>query len=378
MKLIYIYLFYTISCIVINFNVAEGDKIVTIQKDKSYPKKSLANLKTETFYIPLETNKDVLLDIGAHVYFVSDTKLLITNWKRGDVYIFDWNGRIVSRFNQKGGNGYLFINYAVYDEPKKEIYILDKIGKKIFVYTETGVLKRTLKHPANLNLTKIYNFDGESLLVYHEHMYEKMTQRQPYMIISKANGQILSKLDFFIDKVNPTTITTDKGFFSVKTSSGNCKFGNEYFLANICSDTICFLSQDKSLSKIFVQSPSVFADSHLITTIALKTDDFIILNIYPYDLMRSYKDNINGKQALPYVKDKNILFNLKNQQIYECMDFHNATIDVDIPQNMSVELLSAYRLKQRLEKGDLEGKLKEIAKEVDVTDNPVIKITKFK
>lgn len=361
-----------------NLNLGESDKIVTIQKDKSYPTKSLADLKTVTSYIPLETNKDVLLDIGAHVYFVSDNKFLITNWKRGDVYIFDWNGRIVSRFNQKGGNGYLFINYAVYDEPNKEVYILDKIGKKIFVYTETGVLKRTLKHPANLNLTKIYNFDGESLLVYHEHQYGELTQRQPYIIISKTNGQIMSKLNFFIDKVNPTTITTDKGFFSVKISSGNCKFGNEYFLANICSDTICYLSQDKSLSKLFIQSPSVFAENRLVTTIALKTDDFIILSVYPYDLKGAYKDNINGKQALPYVKEKTMLFNIKNRQIYECTDFHDATNDVDIPQNMSVELVSAYWLKQKLEKGDLNGKLKEIAKKVDINDNPVVKIVQFK
>ncbi|TDN98950.1 6-bladed beta-propeller [Sunxiuqinia elliptica] len=378
MRLLSIFFLLSISLTVSSQNQLTNNKIFTVEKDKSYPKISLDDLEKETFYIPLETSKEVLLDVGAHVYYVSDKEILISNWKRGDVYIFDWNGKIVSRFNQKGGMGYLFINYLAYDEQKQEVFILDRAKKNILVYSKVGVLKRTLKYPANLYLNNIYNFDDEALLVYHQHQYEDLSQRQPYLFISKTDGQIISKANYFIDKVNPTSVATDKALFTTKTSIGNCKFGNEYFLASICSDTISVLNHNQEVSKLFVQSPGIFADSRLVTTVTLNTNDFIILSYYPYDAKRTYRDQLNGKKPPRYVEETNLLFDFKEQKFYECTDFKYAAYNVDIPSNMSVRLIKAYRLKKWLDDGDLEGELKEIAKKVDMNDNPVVQITRFK
>ncbi len=76
-------------------------------------------------YIPLETNKEVLLDRSARIFHVSDSKILVTNKIRGEVFIFDMDGKAVSVFNVKGGLGVVLITFVVYDEPNNEVFVLD-------------------------------------------------------------------------------------------------------------------------------------------------------------------------------------------------------------------------------------------------------------
>lgn len=74
MRLLSVLLLLSVSLAVSSQNQLTNNKIFTIEKDKSYPKISLDDLEKETFYIPLETSKEVLLDVGAHVYYVSTKK----------------------------------------------------------------------------------------------------------------------------------------------------------------------------------------------------------------------------------------------------------------------------------------------------------------
>jgi len=51
---------------------------------------------------------------------------------------------------------------------------------------------------------------------------------------------------------------------------------------------------------------------------------------------------------------------------------------IDTPQNTAVRSIQADILVERLENGELDGKLKQIAETIDEEDNPVVEIIKFR
>ena len=368
-----------------NDNIKSRQKIPVLDKEKQYPKKSF-DLEAEETYICLETSKDVLLDRDAHIYYVSDKRILITNALKGDVFIFDMDGKVLSHFNQKGGYGYVFLNYALYDEPNKEVFIADHISKKIVVFTEEGVLKRTLRLPSEMNITEIYNFDKNTLLAFHEHHSGRQTQEKPYLFISKEDGSILSRLNITTNKANPRVLMTGSftskntysgtSYVSKNNYSGSCKFGQNFILANMSCDTIYLLKQDKTLTRLFVQYPTVFSDSPVITSVGMVTDDFVIFSVFPYDL-KEIRRNANKKQE-GNAPVKFLLYEYKTGQFFELEKRRYWAEKVDVPINTSVELMQPYALKAWLKRGYLKGELKEIATKVNITDNPVVKINKFK
>jgi len=357
--------------------------IPVIDKTKNYPKKAFDREVEET-YIQLETRKDILLDKDAHVYYVSDKRMLFINRQQGDVFIFDMNGKAISHFNEKGRDGYSWIDFALYDEPNKEVFIVDNISKKIFVYSENGARKRALIIPRSMHILEISNFDENALLAFHEHQYGQLKHKQPYFFISKKDGTIFSWLNITTNKVNPRVLNVSNGnsgtMYSITTNgSGNCKFGQEFILANMSSDTIYRLKPDKTLIPLFVQTPSVFSEPLLIASVRMITDDFVTFYIYPYDLKKVRKESESGEMPKGYsTEGKHLMYEFKSGQFFE-LEYNIYTADkCEVPANTSVEVMYPYIMKKWLEKGRLKGKLKEIAKKVDENDNPVIQIAKFR
>lgn len=346
-------------------------KVIVIDKEKSYPEKKL-ELKTKESFVRLETKKGFLLGQDAHIYHISDKRMLITNALNGDVFIFDMNGKAVSHFNQKGGNGYAYLKYALYDEPVGEVYIVD-ITKKICVFSETGALKRTLHLPSSTDITEIYNFDENTLLAFNEYQYGPIQEKQPYLFISKKDGKILSRLNITTNKATPRVLITDngKGAYTIGNNfSGNCKFGNEFILSNMSCDTIYLLKQDKSLTPLFVQTPSVFAEHPVMTRVGMITDDFIVYSTYPYDVKST-------KKLPPDGGVKFFMYEFKTGQFYSLKKMDYWAEKIDIPRNMYVEICEGYLLKEWLKRGYLKGEMKKLAEKVNVNDNPVVWINRF-
>ena len=351
-----------------NGNDDKTKKIPILYKNKEYPEKSL-KLEKEVTYIPLETTNDILLDKDAHIYYVSDTQMLISNKNKGDVFFFNMSGKATSHFNRKGGNGYWSIKSIAYDEKSKEVYVLDTpSAKRIFVYTEKGELKRSLQLPRNTYFIKIYDFDENSLLALHENMNNIVSQSQPYMFISKEDGSVLSKVNISIDKVNSTvSYDANKSVWSMWTSRGpdNCKFGQEYILANMSSDTIYMLKQDKTLTPVFVQYPSVFSEPKRSVKVGMKTDNFIF-----FVVSSMYSSSTNSQH---------LIYDFKSGEFFKYDSRISIGVqDVDISKNTGVTLIEAVDLKEGLEKGVLKGELKKIASKIDIEDNPVVELEKFK
>ena len=165
----------------------------------------------------------------------------------------------------------------------------------------------------------------------------------------------------------------------ISNRSGSCKFGKEFILTNMSCDTIYLLEQDKTLTPLFVQSPTVFSDPPLVTSVGMKTDDFMTFCVYPYDLKKIRREYESGnKQNGSNGGLKFLMYEIKNGQFFELEKYKYWDEKIDVPANTSVELLSPYIMKIWLKQGYLKGELKEIATKVNATDNPVVKIAKFK
>ena len=144
------------------------EDLPVIDFSKEYPQKEICLQDiAESEYIPLETTGDILLGDWPVISYTSDKFIFIHEFRRGDMYIFDRNGKICAHFNHKGGSGqeYPYIGEAgtIFDEKNNEIFVCTHT---IQVYSLTGEHKRTLK--INTDRKKVYNFDNESLLVYDD------------------------------------------------------------------------------------------------------------------------------------------------------------------------------------------------------------------
>ncbi|KJF45683.1 6-bladed beta-propeller [Draconibacterium sediminis] len=351
--------------------------IPVIDKNKSYPKTDFTP-QVETKYIPLETSKDIILGAGADVYTLTDKHIFIADILEGDVFLFDMNGKAISHFNGKGGLGYTRLAYAFYDEKNSEIFVLDKIGQKVVVYSEDGTYLRSFRMPKNLKIVRIDNFNDELLLIFHEHAMGTVLpeEKNPYMLISKKDGLLESKLNIHLENANPRYLLSNNICYSLYFhENGNCKFGNEFILSNMSSDTIYYLSENKTLTPLFVQKPTVFSDSPQICGIVTKTDKFMVISIYPYDL-KVEKERADNNEPMNY-EVRFILFDIETGKLSQLKNWKYIAKEIDAPENTNVKLWQAYKLVERYKLRLLQGELKEVASHLKIDDNPVIEITKF-
>lgn len=360
-------------------NMGEKSNLPVIYKEKSYSEFQY-DLEVDIKYVPLETSRDILWGRGAHIYYISDSLILVTNWWNGDVIFFNMNGRAVSHFNQKNGLGYNRIDYAVYDNDSKEVFIMDKVLRKIVVFTREGVLKRSFKMPKNLTFARIENFNSNLLLAWHEHAMGPLEpeQRNPYVLISKKNGNIVSKLNIYLEEANPRYLMSGNTCYTLGNSAmGNCKFGNEFYLNNMSMDTIFLLDHDKILTPVFTQYPSVFSALDLRVGVVTVTNNFIVFSVYVYDLEEEKKRSESGQSINGKDRTKFVLFDKSTNQFYKLRKWQYVANDIDAPENTSVNVLQSYDLLEKYNLGILKGEIKDIASKRRIDDNPVIQITKF-
>ena len=53
-------------------------------------------------YVTLETREDILIDRGRRLVHFSDKRIVMINFRFGDIFVFDGSGKIISSFNRMG------------------------------------------------------------------------------------------------------------------------------------------------------------------------------------------------------------------------------------------------------------------------------------
>jgi hypothetical protein len=372
-----------LSIVAIPSLIAQNNKpLPVLDKTKSYPPKKL-EFETQIRYVALETSKDVLMDGTCGLRYASDDKLIFSDEIRGDVFIFNTNGKILSSFNQKGGLCYTFITFVAYDEKQNELFILDSVRKKIFVFSETGTLLRSFSTPQKTNVQEIYNFDDETLLAFDEDRYGSNQPTKPYFYLAKNDGNLTAYVDIEVEKTNPGSFVEDLGknearsYVFSHSAADNCKFGNEFILSNKSMDMVYLLKQDKNLIPLFTQIPSVHSEHPTAASVGMMTDRFFKICVSDYDIKEGVKIMKAGGRWKP--KFKNFILDRNTGEFFQDTNYKEFTVHkIDIPKSRDYFLMQAVNLVKANQQKKLEGELKVVASKLDIGDNPVLKIQTFK
>ena len=354
-------------------------KIPILDKSKSYPSLEL-ELQTQDKYVQLETSREILLGQNCGLKYASDNRLLFSDEYNGDVFIFDINGKIYSKFNQKGGLGYTTITSIAYDENKRELFILDRVSKKIYVFSENGALLRSFKTPQETFIAEIYNYNESTLLAFDENLIGSDNPTKPYIYISKDNGIIIGYVNITVKKVNPSQYIENinkneaRAYTFMHTGiPDNCKFGNDFILANKSMDTVYVLRQNKTLEPLFTQIPSVHSTHTSAASVGMYTDNYLQICVSDYDVMEAIKVMNSGKTWSP--KFKHYILDRKTGEFYKDSNKGRYTVSkVDAPLNHAYSVIPAMVLLEKNKLGKLNGELKNIASNITINDNPIVVI----
>ena len=232
-------------------------------------------------------------------------------------------------------------------------------------------------------------FDDDAFLVYDESdLFQNSYKEKPYMFMSKNDGSIVSTLDISMPvrywnriiveveangqtAITPLTISTPN----------NRYYGNNLLITDNSSDTIYLLTKNKELEPLIVRTPSVHSsEPRIVLTHQFATDKFILLYKIPLDF--------EAKKNNRSITITELMYEFKTGETSE-VSFVNDDYPsrawwedpfmyADLPQNMSAMLIQMSRLKKADEEKQLKGELRELVKTIDVEDNPILMIVKFK
>ncbi|WP_321347863.1 6-bladed beta-propeller [uncultured Draconibacterium sp.] len=363
-------------------NTQSDKHIPVLDKSKSYRSKEF-EFQAQYKYVLLETSREVLLGENCKLKYASDNRLLFADEYGGDVFIFDINGKIYSKFNQKGGLGYTSITSIIYDETKNELFILDRIRKKIYVFSEKGALLRSFKTPEETFIAEIYNFNDSTLLAFDENLIGTDKPTKPYFFISRNSGNIIGYVNITVEKVNATqfmeSISKNESLsysFIYTGIPDNCKFGNDFILSNKSMDTVYVLRADKSLEPLFTQIPSVHSEHTTAASVGMFTDKYLQICVADYDISAATKTMKSGKTWNPpfklYILDR------ETREFYRDSEKGKYTVHkTDTPLNHAYSVMPAIILKEKNKLGRLKGELKTIASKITINDNPVVEIIQW-
>lgn len=363
-----------------------ADELITIDVTAEYPEKELILQDfMDVEYIPLDNSDEyitqgVVKAIGKNHIFVANRNF------DGDIFIFDRKGKGVNKINRKGRSGeeYNYMYNIVCDEKNQELFVTDLSQNKLLVYDFEGNYKRALPYKDGCKFINIQNFDQDHLICSNEYFSSDPTA-SPIHIISKQDGSIIATPDIKYGEKKSATMRIDSDdqnttFVMIPpTLFPILPFGEDRILLEISSDTVYRYSADHSIKPFFVRTPSIHAmNPEVFLFTSLFTDKY-----YFIEAVRKEYD-FNLKKGFP---STNLVYDTNDKQIYTYKVYNDdftTQDEVNLKSRplggdiLSWQTLEAYKLIEAYEKGELKGRLKEIASTLEEDSNPVIMLLKSK
>ena len=364
------------------------DDLITVDVTKSYPKKELILQDfMDVEYIPLETS-DEFLTQGV-ILAIGKKYIVIKNFGRdGDIYIFDRHGKGVKKINRMGQapEDYSFINSIILDEEKNEIFVHDYSPSKILVYDLYGKFIRSFKYNNDddtLKYSGLQNYDREHLIGYDASVNYHEARQFYHFIISKQDGSVIRKIQVPFKEKKTTLVRGQEGevtYTSFVIFHSIFPYQDNWILAQPASDTIYRFLPDNSLIPFIVRTPSIQSmNPEIFLSAELLTERYYFM----IAMGKNGKFLNNGAVSFPQTQ---LVYDRQENSIFEYTlyndDFSNKKrIGIGEPLNSEIAFwkrLEAYQLVEAYEKGELKGRLKEIAAKLDAESNPVIMLVKYK
>jgi hypothetical protein len=364
------------------------DDFITVDVSKSYPEKELILQDfMDVEYIPLETTDDFLTQ--GVVMAVSTEIILVKNrFNDGDLFVFDRkNGKGLRKINRRGQGPeeYLSISEIVLDEDNNEMFVIDNGGRKILVYDLYGNFKRSFNVTGADFYVNTYNYDQDHLISHIRGFniddYTSIAH-SCHIIISKHDGSITREISIPFDEIKNQVVRWGEDYAMPMPAATYQIIPNHgsWVLMETSSDTVYHYAPDDNITIPFiVRTPSIHSMNppEIFLIPSMLTDSY-----YFFRTLKLEWDSTTGRgfpaPELMYDKRVNTIFKPKvyngdfsNQRLY----MGSKPVNHEIAASHIVE---AYQLVEAYEKGELKGRLKEIAAEMDSEDNPVIMLVKHK
>lgn len=374
----------------------------TFDLEKAYAEKPLLLQDiADVEYIPLETTDESVLS-GTTYLSMDEKDIVIYDSKTFTFFIFNRKGKFEKAFCHKGESGeeYNNTNGMAVDFKAREIYTFAYGGlapSRIQVYDFDGRYVRTLNIP-ELTLLQIHDYDAEHLfavdMTYVDGEGNDKARKQPYYLVSKQTGE-MKQLPLLVaersgsgllwkvtDDGNNTVFSTYLYFphYPISTSGGRI------IIADFGLDTIYTYHNDKLKPVAVKQNRVTKHGSTVMTEVCALTDRYLLLCTGDKRLQGENPPSTPDPQYLLYDYhsgeiNRVILENadgIAYKDLFENLSCMPHCALGDYPTGYAKAFFRPDFLLEKYEKGELKGSLKEIASRLDIEDNPVLAIIKFK
>jgi hypothetical protein len=373
-------------------NKQQTDGIITVDVAANYPEKELILQDfMDVEYVPLETNDEFIT--MAYVQYIGKDVIVVRNRNRssdGDIFFFDRNGKGLKKINRrgKGAEEYTFLLWVILDENNNEIFVNDYYSRKIFVYDQSGNFKRSFStNKLEVYYDQINNFDCDNLICHDGNAGFFDTVRNIFLIVSKQDGSITREIQIPYEKKKSTImeLIDEKNHIHYSAGPRNQElipYSNKWILVEPSSDTIYTLLPDYSLIPFIARTPSIQS---------MEKEIFL----FPGVITDRYYFMQTVKKEYDFTEDKgfprtDLVYDKQENSIFKCAVYNDDFLDKR-PVNMVygditlinneiafIQKLEAPDLVESYEKGELKGRLKEIATGLNEESNPVIMLVKHK
>jgi hypothetical protein len=334
-------------------------------------------------YIPLETN-DEFVNQG-FVQAIGREIILVKNRNSdGDIFVYDRTGKALRKINRmgQGGEEYTNIFGIILDEDRGEMFVNDIMTRKIYVYDLYGIFKRSFKHkekedPEAPFYTDIFNYDGEHLIC-----HDTRNKEIAFVLISKQDGSITREIKIPFKEKKLLQLSSEAA--NVTVGPGPYRsiipFNGAWLLSEFSSDTLYTFMPDYSLRPFLVRTPSIQSmDPGVFLLFRLFSDRYIFMetikNVYDFDTNRGFP-----RTFFMYDRQEKAFggYTIYNGDYSTKKELYMNALRPVSHEIESWQALEAHRLVEDYEKGQLKGRLKEIATELDEDSNPVIMLVKHR
>ena len=359
------------------------DTLITVDVTVNYPKKELILQDfMDVEYIALETTDEFLCQglvkaIGVEI-------ILVANISAGDIIIFDRNGKGIRKINRqgRGSEEYLNLNIAriVLDEENDEIFVNDFYASRILVYDLYGKFKRSFPFNEGIRYENVYNFDRENLICddISFRVDRETLDKSPFIIISKQDGSIVNDIQIPYKQKKTTMMSRVVEANGTSMTVGSAyryfpiiPYQDSWILTEPSSDTVFRFSTNYSMTPFIVRTPSIQS---------MSPEVFLL----PRMLTARYYFMETSKKEQEFPRT-DLVYDLQEKVIYEYIlsngDYSNKKIVDAIQKNINDGIvfwqeIGADELVESYKKGELKGKLKEVAAELEDDSNPIIMLVK--
>ena len=351
----------------------DRQQIITVDVTKIYPESEYVLQEVaEVEYLPLETKDDFLIDY-VRVLYMDDKEIFIGN--RGGFFTYDRiTGKALRSFNRQGNGGqeYPFILKLTYDRENEEIGILTP-GNRVCVYHPQGGFKREFSVP--MGTREMYQLDKCRLLIDRE----IDTLLRPFSVISQQDGSELDKIGVSIpSKIQrPVRVSPDGQIVMVMFIEQIQGSGNKFLLSNVSADTVFSYTLDGVITPVLVRTPSVQKmDPKIILLAGTDYGRFFFFNTEHFGddpgipAQKLAYDRHTGEIVAPHFTDAG--YTTKKEvslPVRNTAQITDGWLVIGIPAD---QLCEAYA------RGELQGRLQEVAAGIKEDDNPVLMLVRFK